>query len=239
MNQFLVIGLGDFGREIALEITSHGHEVIVIDNNARSIESIKNSVAQALIMDSTDENALRNIDLENIDTAIVAIGDHIEASILTTALLKELGVGRIIARANTVRHAKILERVGAERTISPEIQIARQVAKSLVARQVIERFEITQDHCLITIQLPRRYWGQKIIQTGIRRDYNIMIIGIERKQLEVDDHGEIVTRPKFLSLPGPNDLLKEGDIILVIGQNDSLDQFARMDEKDSEMLMED
>lgn len=238
MNQFLVIGLGDFGREIALALTEQGSEVIVVDNQPGAIEAIKDSVAQALVLNSTDENALRSIGLENIDTAIVAIGEHIEASILTTAILKDLGVRRIIARANSPRHARILERIGAERIISPETQIARQVAKSLVARHVLERVELTENHSLVTMYAPRRYWGQKIVSTGIRRDFNIMIIGIERKIPEVNDQGEIVMRSKFLSIPGPNDLLKEGDIILVVGQNERLDRLAELDHRDSEKMVE-
>ena len=238
MRQFLVVGLGDFGREVALGLTAAGNEVIVIDNNSRAIENIKDSVALALVMDSTDEAALRSLSLENIDTAIVTMGDHIEASILTTTILKDLGIGRIFARANTSLHAKILERVGAERIISPEIQMARQVAKSLVTRHVLERTELSREHSLVTMHAPRRYWGQKIIQTGIRRDFNIMIIGIERKLPEVNDQGEVVTRSKFISIPGPNDLLKQGDIIMVVGQNDNLDQLAELDQKDSEKLME-
>jgi len=238
MNQFLVIGLGDFGREIALALSEQGSEVIVVDNQPGAIEAIKDSVAQALVLNSTDENALRSIGLENIDTAIVAIGEHIEASILTTAILKDLGVRRIIARANSPRHARILERIGAERIISPETQIARQVAKSLVARHVLERVELTENHSLVTMYAPRRYWGQKIVSTGIRRDFNIMIIGIERKIPEVNDQGEIVMRSKFLSIPGPNDMLKEGDIILVVGQNERLDRLAELDHRDSEKMVE-
>lgn len=238
MKQFLVIGLGDFGREVALALTAQGGEVIVVDNNERAIENIKDSVAQALVLNSTDEAALRSIGLENIDTAIVAIGEHVEASILTTAILKDLGVERIIARANTQRHAKILERVGAERIISPEVQIARQVARSLLAHHILERVELTENHSLVSMHVPHRYWGQKIIHTGIRRDFNIMIIGIERKIPEVNDRGEVVTRTKFLSIPGPNDVLKEEDIILVVGQNDAIDRLAVLNQKDNEKIME-
>ena len=238
MRQFLVVGLGDFGREIALSLTDLGSEVIAIDIEPRFVENIKDNVAQALVMDSTDETALRGIDLATIDTAIVAIGDHIEASILTTAILKDLGVGRILARANTKRHAEILERVGAERIISPEVQIARQMAKSLMTRHVLERVELTEEHSLVSMKAPRRYWGQKIIFTGIRRDFNIMIIGIERKMPEVDDFGIIVNRNKYISIPGPNDILKEGDVIHVVGKNDDIDRLTQVDQQDTEKLME-
>ncbi len=238
MKQFLVVGLGDFGREMALTLTSLGSEVIVIDNKAINIENIKDSVAQALLLNSTDEAALRSLDLQNVDTAIVAIGEHLESSILTTAILKDLGVGKIIARANTQRHAKILERVGADKTISPEVQMARQVARSLVAQHILERVELDEEHSLVTMHTPRRYWGQKIIHTGIRRDFNVMIIGIQRRIPEVSDEGEIVFRTKFISIPGPNDVLKEGDIILVVGQNENTDKLARIDQLDSEQLME-
>lgn len=238
MKQFLIIGLGDFGREIALTLTELGSEVIVIDNRAVAIENIKDTVAQALLLNSTDEAALRSLDLQNVDTAIVAIGEHLESSILTTAILKDMGIARIIARANTPRHAKILERVGADRTISPETQMARQVARSLVAEHVLERVELDEEHSLVTMHTPRRFWGQKIIHTGIRRDFNIMIIGIQRRIPEVNDEGEIIYRTKFISIPGPSDVLKEGDVILVVGQNENTEKLARVDQMDSEQLME-
>lgn len=228
MKQFLVIGLGEFGQEVARTLTSEGAEVIAVDSNARTVEDIKDEVAQAVCLDATDEEALKSLGLEGVEAAVVAMGENKEAGILITTILKELGVARIVARALDPLHGRILERVGAERVIYPEMQMARQVAKSLIARPILEQVTLAENHSLVEISADPSFWNKSILETGIRSQYNLLVVGILRNIPEVKDSGEIFERTKFISMPGPSAKIQEGDRLLVVGHDDNIERLAQL-----------
>ncbi|MFH1008222.1 MAG: TrkA family potassium uptake protein [Candidatus Latescibacterota bacterium] len=228
MKRFLVIGLGEFGREVARTLTSEGAEVIGVDSHAGVVEDIKDEIDQVVCFDATDEEALKSLGLEGIEVAVVAMAENREASILITAILRELGVGRIVARALDPLHGRILERVGAERVIYPEMQMARQVAKSLIAPSVLERVILAENHSLVEIASDPSFWKQSVLQTGIRGQYNLLVVGIFRDVPEVKDSGEVFERTKFISMPGPSTRIQEGDRLLVIGHDDNIERLLKL-----------
>jgi trk system potassium uptake protein TrkA len=228
MKQYLVIGMGDFGQEVARTLSSEGAEVIAVDSDANLIEDIKDDVAQAVCLDATDENALRSLGIEGMEAAIVAMGANKEAGILITTILREMGLAHIIARAVEPLHGRILERVGATRIIYPEIQMARQIAKSLIASTIVERVSFSADHSLVEIIAPSSFWNKSILQTGIRSQFNILIVAILRKVPEVKDNGEIFERTKFISVPGPLEKIEGGDRLLVVGHDDDIERLAQL-----------
>lgn len=228
MKPFLVIGLGEFGQEVARTLTSEGAEVIAVDANPETVEDIKDEVAQAVCLDATDDEALRSLGLEGIEAVVVAMGDSREASILITTILKELGVARIVARALDPLHGRILERVGAARVIYPEMQMARQVAQNIIARSVLERVALAENHSLVEIAADPSFWNRSVLETGIRSQYNLLVVGILRNVPEVKDSGEVFERTKFISMPGPSAKIQEEDRLLVIGHDDNIEHLLQL-----------
>ena len=138
MKSFLVIGLGRFGRAVACELGSLGHEVLALDNSEENVQHIADSVTQAICGDAQDEAVLRSLGVGNFDCCVVAIGTDIEASILITVMLKELGAKQVVCKALSALHARVLERVGADRVIQPEREIGQRLAQHLGRTNVID-----------------------------------------------------------------------------------------------------
>jgi trk system potassium uptake protein TrkA len=228
MKQFVVIGLGEFGQEVARTLTSEGAEVIAVDSDMAMVETIKNEVAQAVCLDATDSQALKSLELEGIEGAVVAIGENREAAILITAILKELGVTRIVARALGSLHGRILGRVGADQVIYPEMQMAQHVAKRLIASPIFEQVILADNHSLVKIEAHPSFWNKTISEIGIRSQYNLLIIGILQYIPEVKDNGTIMKRTKLLSMPGPKVTIQEGDMLFVVGHDDNIEKLAKL-----------
>ncbi|HID10031.1 MAG TPA: TrkA family potassium uptake protein [Candidatus Latescibacteria bacterium] len=215
MRQFVVFGLGRFGFETATRLSELGAEVIAVDREMRLVEQIKDLVAQAVCMDCTDEAALRSLGIEDVDAAVVAIGDSIEVNILTAAILRDLGVKRIVARAASPLHGRILQRIGVHQVIYPEIQIAQQVARGLMGPGVLSYIMLAEEQSLVELPAPEGLIGKTIADTNFRKRHNLMIIGIRR--------GEGC----FVSLPGPEEQLEEGDVLMVVGKDEDIERFLK------------
>ncbi len=227
MKQFALFGLGAFGHRVALALTEIGGEVIAVDNNIALVENIKEQVAMAVCADCTDENALKSLGIEGVEAAIVALGNNQEVSILTTALLRDLGIGNILARATSELHRRILKRVGAGRVIFLEEQMAEQVAKNLAAPSVRERINLTEGHSVVELKSHINFAGKTILQINFRRNFNLLVVAIHRKKPRVTDEGEIVYKTETISLPGPHSRIKDGDTIIVVGQDSDIDNLIR------------
>ena len=222
MKQFAVFGLGRFGYTVALSLTREGAEVIAVDSDMRLVEQIKDSVAQAICMDATDENALRTLGIEGVEAVIVAIGDNQQVSILSTALLRDLHIPMIIARATSPLHGKILERIGAHRVVYPENQMAEQVAKSLMASDVIEHIALKDGQGMAEIQAYPEFFDQTIAEIDFRKRFNLLIVGIRRNVPKVMDDGKSVYETELVSLPWPDEEILEGDVLVVVGKDDDI-----------------
>ena len=226
MRDFLVIGLGRFGFEVATKLQENGADVFAIDKDKEIVEDIKDKVTNASSLDSTDINELKTVQISDIDTVIVAIGNNIEANILTTAILKELGARNIIARSLTKLHGKILKRTGAKMIISPEIQAAHQLAKKLVSPEVLETFSFSEGYSLVEIKASRKFWGKTVLETGIRDKFNLLIIGIETKEAKINDEGDIEYDSKMVHLPDANTLINEDNVLLIVGEDRNIEKLA-------------
>ncbi|MBI9097846.1 MAG: TrkA family potassium uptake protein [Spirochaetaceae bacterium] len=154
---FAVIGLGILGRKVCEVLTEKGGEVIAIDNTPVQINKVKDFVTQAILLDSTDEDSISSAPFDQVDAAIVAIGDNIEASILTTTLLKQLGVPYIISRAVNKTHYQVLKQVGADEVINVEEDQGRRIALNLIAPSVMEKVRLSKDIYLSEMYLPEIY----------------------------------------------------------------------------------
>lgn len=229
MALFVVLGLGQFGRQAALSLEEKGAEVIAVDRDGRKIDNIKDDVSHAVRADSTDEEALRSIGVGDASTAIVALGDDdFEASVLTTAVLKSLGVGRIIARASTPLQGRVLELVGATRVVFPETQFATQLARSLVAKNVLESIPLATGHSLVEIGAREDFVGRTLKELDLRARYGVNIIAIRRRNRVVGDDGEVRLRDEINDLPHPSDVLHPDDVLVVVGSDERIEELARV-----------
>jgi len=224
---FAVFGLGSFGMEVCRGLVEKGGKVIAFDHQPQRIEKIKDLVTRVMALDSTDEDALRSAPLENVDVAIVAIGDDVEASILTTALLKNIGVPYIIARAVTDVHMRVLRQIGANEVINLEIEEGRRVASRLLTAEVLETIPVTEDYSIIELYVPESMVGKSLQRLNLRREYLVNVIAIERFKNTVDEEGNPVKEERVI-LPTKDDVLASDDILIMVGRNSDLDAFREV-----------
>ncbi len=205
MKSVLLIGLGRFGKHIAMELNYLGHEVMAIDDDEQKVKEVLPFVTSAQIGDSTNEDFLASLGLSNYDACIVAIGSDFQSSLETTSLLKELGAKRVVSRASRDIQAKFLLRNGADEVVYPEKQLAKWTAIRCTADHVLDYIELDSDHSIFEVSVPKEWIGLSIGEIDIRRKFNINILGVkENGKINV-----IIT---------PDLVLKEGKTMLVLGE---------------------
>ncbi|AHV98752.1 potassium channel family protein [Paenibacillus sabinae] len=210
--QFVVIGLGRFGASLALELMEKGYEVLGIDHNEERVEEMTDKLTHAVMADATDEGVMRSLGVRNLDCGIVAIGDNMERSILTAILLKELGVKMVVAKAISILHGRALEKLGVDRVIFPERDMGIRVAHQLVTPHLLDYIELSKDYKIVELTVPSCMDGKSLAEINTRAKYGCSIIALNR------EGGVIVA-------PTAHDYLYAGDIMVVIGSNESIDQF--------------
>lgn len=241
----VVIGLGTLGKEIALSLMQAGFTVCGIDNDPDVIDSMEDKISDALVMDTTQESSLNDLQFEAIDTVIVAIGNEsLENSILTTALLKQMRVGKVIARATSRLHARILRQVGADWVFNPEEEMGRRMAKVIAKPGFLEMYTLHDDICIVQIALPENYRGrdQSLRDTNIRKEFNLNVLGILRLEEESplkryakgenDPETEPTTngddkkrmKRKLIYNISPDHKLKDDDILIILGKEADIDR---------------
>lgn len=227
--QFAVIGAGRFGSSVAITLSKNGADVIVVDKDRDAIQQISDYVSQAVQLDAMDEKALRSVGIEKVDVAIVSIGAHMEASILVTMLLKEMGIPKVVSKALSESHGKVLTRVGADQIVFPERDMGAKLAKSLVSPTILDHIEVSPGYNIVELAVPEPLKGKSIIKSQVRTKYGVEIIAIKRSTPQLDSRGESVIKEDIIIAPPPETKLEEGDIIIVIGKEDALQKFRKMD----------
>lgn len=225
MERFAVIGLGRFGQRLAALLAEAGAEVIAVDRRRDLIEQVRDKVTLAVCLDSTDESALKSQGIDKVDVAIVGIGTAFEDSALTTVLLKQLGVPRVLSRATTSIRAKILTRIGADDIVNPERESADRWRNRLLAPSIIERIELADGFSLTQIAAPPSFFGETLLQLDVRNRHKVNIVAIRRTQAETDDQGIKRTRQFVISVPMAETVIEDGDILLVIGADEAMESF--------------
>lgn len=228
--QFAVIGLGRFGQHVATRLAELGCEVLAIDNREETVREIADLVTHAVQIDATDKQALLAVGIRNIDCAIVAIGDNMEANILVTLLLKELGVKEIVVEALSVLHGKVLEKIGATRVVYPEKDMGIRLAESLVAPNVLDYLEFSTGQKLIEYQAPESFYNYTLRELDIRAKYGFDVIAIRRKKAVKKPSGleeESAPQEELIIVPPANEIIKEGDILIMFGDSRNLEKLPR------------
>lgn len=223
---FAVIGLGMFGWKVCQVLMEKGGEVIALDNRPEQINKIRDNVTQAILLDSTDEDSIREAPFDQVDAAIVAIGDNIEASILTTNLLKQTGVPYIIARAVNKTHYQVLKQIGADKVINIEEDSGALIATNLIAPSVMEKIPLSKDIFLAEMYLPDGLENSTIESLALIKRFNLRLTALRRTVSELNSDGTAV-RTEMLLFPNPEDKLEEGDILILIGSDADLESFRK------------
>ncbi len=232
MKQFAVFGLGVFGISVAKNLMAEGMEVIVVDKNEQGIETIKNEVTQAAVLDSTLEEALRAVDISRIDCAIIAIGDDMEASILTALLLKKLEVPKIIARANSPAHRQILSLIGVDEIISPEDEMGMRLARRLSSTHILHHLDISEEHTIAEVVVADSFVGITIREMNLRSRFGVNIVGIKKRIPHVTEDGQNVYIEKYVDFPSPDDVFEEGDVLVMVGSERAITEVEKFVERE-------
>lgn len=212
--EFVVIGLGRFGGSIVRELVKLGADVLAIDMEAERVDEYAKIATQAVIADTTDEEAIISLGIRNFEHVIVAIGENIQASILTTLILKDLGVEQITVKAQNDYHAKVLEKIGADRVVHPERDMGIRIANNAMSSNVLDYLELSDEHSIMEIRANDRIAGFSLIDLDIRARYGINIVGLKR--------GESI-----VISPAADEKILLGDILLVIGADVDINRFVK------------
>jgi trk system potassium uptake protein TrkA len=212
MRQFAVIGLGRFGTSIATTLAKMGYDVLAVDTSEDRVEDIMDKVTHAVQADALDEEALTALGIRNFDVVIVAIGKDMQASILCTVMMKELGVPNVVAKARTDLHGRVLARVGADKVVFPERDMGVRVARGLVSKNILDQIDLSPDFSILELAAAPQFIGKTLVETGMRVKYGATVLAIRRGK-------------EVIIAPGAKTVIQEGDVLVTIGRTDRLQRF--------------
>ena len=210
--QYAVLGLGSFGYSVALTLENMGCDVLVMDASYEKIQDISDKVSYAMKADIADPDALQALGGRNLDGVVIAVSESLEASIMATMICKEMGIPLVLAKAKDKLQGAILERVGADRIVYPEIEMGSRVAKSLVAREFMDWISLSNDYSMVEIAVPDKWIGNSLTELSVRERLGINVVGI-------------IVNGKIDVTLDPQKPLPQGGILIVIGANDILEKF--------------
>lgn len=204
MKSFAVIGLGRFGTAVAKVLSELGNEVLAIDKDPEAIKEAATFSTYAIEADVMDESVLRDIGLRNMDAVVVSIGEDLQASIMATLISKEIGVKRVIAKAQTELHGKVLKKIGADKIIFPERDMGSRVAHNLTSRNILDYIELSPEFSILEVKALKSWSGKSLKDLRLRNKYGVNVIAIKRgKDINISPRSE--------------DSIKDEDIVIIIG----------------------
>ncbi|RAP76321.1 potassium channel family protein [Paenibacillus montanisoli] len=212
--QFVVVGLGRFGSSLAKELIALGYEVLGIDKNDEVVQEMSQVLTHVVVADCTDEEALRSLGIRNFDCGVVAIGDDIQASIMSAILLKDSGMKKVVAKALSELHGRVLEKVGVDQVVYPERDMGIRVANQLVSPNLLDYIELSKDYTIAEMAVPKRLNGKSLQDIDLRVRFGCSVVAINKPQ------GVIIA-------PSASDVLTEKDVIVVIGTNGQIEEFEK------------
>ncbi|MBW1645950.1 MAG: TrkA family potassium uptake protein [Deltaproteobacteria bacterium] len=216
MRLYVVIGIGNFGYYTAKRLYELGQEVMAIDSDKDRVQSIKDYVSRAVIADATDRESLLQLGIQDVDVAVVSVGDRLDTSILITLYLKELGVKEVMVKAVTDDHRKILEKIGASSVIFPERDSGIRLANSLSSPNIIEHLPLSEGFSIMEVVPPKDFIGKTLKDLRLRNRYGVQVIAIKEM---VPDRMNLAPDPEFV--------IKDSDMLIVVGPDESLESLKK------------
>jgi trk system potassium uptake protein TrkA len=210
----VVIGLGRFGTSLALELLKEGREVLGVDADERIVQTLSDRLTNVVQADTTDEAALRELGLQDFDSAVVAIGSDLESSILTASLLLQLGIPQIWAKATSTAHGRILQQLGVHHVIFPEMDMGKRVAH-MVAGDSLDYVELDEDFVMVKTEAPALFQGKTLAELKFRSKHGVTVVATKKAGSTYE--------PSF-----PETVIEEGDLMVVAGRTQKVDEFCRM-----------
>ena len=217
MRNIAVIGLSSFGFYLCKYLSEEGVQVIAIDLNEQKIDTVKAFVKKAIIVDASEKETLKSLNIADFDTVVISVGEKIDASILITLYLRELGVKEIIAKAMTADHAKILNTLGATTIIFPERDTAKRMARTLRGNNLLDYVPLAENFSIIEMAPPKQWIGKTLSELDIRNSYSIQIIMIKK-----------IVPENVVIIPGGQNIIKESDNLVILGENENLKKIERL-----------
>ncbi|MBW1669199.1 MAG: TrkA family potassium uptake protein [Deltaproteobacteria bacterium] len=211
MKQFAIIGLGNFGYYLATRLYDKGHEVLAIDRDPNRVQEIRDKVSQAVVADATDRKAVEPLGIKQMDAAIICIGSVLSDSILATLNLKEIGVEKVFAKAITEAHGRILQKIGVSEIFFPEKDMALSLAERLENPNMIDYLPFLEDYSIVELAPPKEFIGKALKDLDLINRYGVQVVAVK----------EIVP-DKLNLIPTAQFVLKDSDIMILLGPNDSL-----------------
>jgi len=208
---FAVIGMGRFGQSVVTELINKNADVLVIDKDPERIAKMSKIATHAVTLDTTDVNALKEVGISSIDHVVVAIGKELQSSILTTLILKELGVENVTVKVQNEDHAKVVAKLGADEIIQPEQQSGKRLASKIIADNVLDYIDLNDSHSFIVVNATEKIANSTIINLDVRNKFKINVVAIRRE-------GDII-------IPTAEDVISITDQLLLIGKNTDLSKF--------------
>ena len=215
MKSYIVIGLGRFGSEVARQLCRQGCEVLAMDVSADLVQQVADDVTHAVVGDGQDKEVLRALGAGNFDCAIIAIGENLAASVLTTMNLKELEVPYIVCKAHDATHRRVLEKLGVDRVVIPEYEFAGKLARSLSSHNVLDYIELSEEYGILEVPAPKSWIGKSLMELNVRAKLGVNIIAVEKKE---------TTNVS----PSANYRIEAGDIMVVLGENKALEAVQKL-----------
>jgi trk system potassium uptake protein TrkA len=227
--------MGRFGNRVAIALTERGFEVLAIDIHREKIEAIRDRVTHAVQIVSTTEDVFRSLGVDKVDVAIVGIGEHIEGSILTTALLKQMGVKKIIARAINELHGDILALVGADKVVYPEDEMGLKVAVSLSAPSLLDHIELSEGFGIAQLKCPPGLAKKTLKDIRLRTEYYVNVVAIKKTTKPAGTRGTPggkqtlgTAHEEVMNLPHPDYQIEPDDILVIIGRDDDIERISKL-----------
>jgi len=218
-----VIGLGRFGLALARMLGSSGVEVIAIDRSSQLVDAVKDDVAVAVRMDSTDEEALAAQDVGKVDVCVIAIGENFEAALLTTSSVKKLGVPFVICRAQSTVHAEIFRRLGADEIIQPEMQAGTELARRLANPHLEDSIQLGTGYSLVELRAPRAFQGKSLEQLNLRVKHSVNLVALKRPSNASNGLGVL----ERIYVPFPSEIIQPHDILVLVGSDTALNELPK------------
>lgn len=225
--KFIIFGLGNFGASLAQKLTEQGNEVIGVDLSMAKVDANKEKISHTICMDATDEFTVSGLPLKDTDIVVVAIGEDQGANVMTTALLKNFEVKRLISRAINSLHEKVLQAIGVDEIVHPEEETAERWAKKLCLKNVVDSFELNEDYSIIEAKVPGDYVGKTIFEVGFRDEFNLLVLTIIKKVEVKSILGKTKIEKKIQGVASADTLLEPEDIIVMYGSNKDLQKFLK------------
>lgn len=222
--RYIVVGLGYFGSSLSIKLTNMGHEVIAVDKNMQKVELYKSQITHTVCIDAGDPEAVATLPTQDTDVVVVGIGEDFGASVMATAIFKQLQVKRLMSRAISPLHQTVLEALGVDQIIRPEQESAERLAKRLEMRGVIDAFDLAEDYNIIEATVPERYVGMTIAESNFRVRYQVNVLTILRQRESRNLFGKKHSTPTVLGVVSGETVFESGDILVVFGKIQDIDK---------------